>query len=74
VINLKWNLFRFFKYIVGQILNISVNTLVNFIFYNITSNKMIAFIIATGIAMFVNFIFQNYIVFRSKEKVKWNIQ
>ena len=57
------------KYIIGQLLNISINTSINTLVYNLCNYKIIAFICATIIAMIFNYLFQNYIVFKGgKEK------
>ena len=59
------------KYILCVLINIGVNTLVNTLTFSITNNKIISFIIATGIAMIVNFVIQKEVVFRGGKK--WNI-
>ncbi len=53
-------------FIVSQLINIGVNASTNALCFNITANKIIAFIVATGVAMVVNFLLQNYIVFPKK--------
>ena len=52
----------------GLAVNIAVNASVNTLVYNITNQKIISFVIATGVAMVVNFLIQNFIVFRNVEK------
>ena len=56
------------KYILCVLINIGVNTLVNTLTFIITNNKIISFIIATGIAMIVNFVIQKEVVFRGGKK------
>ena len=56
------------KYILCVLINIGVNTLVNTLTFSITNNKIISFIIATGIAMIVNFVIQKELVFRGGKK------
>ena len=56
------------KYIISQALNIIINTFVNTLVYNISEMKILAFIVATGIAMTFNYLFQNYIVFKGEIK------
>ena len=56
------------KYILCVLINIGVNTLVNTLTFSITNNKTISFIIATGIAMIVNFVIQKEVVFRGGKK------
>lgn len=56
------------KYILCVLINIGVNTLVNALTFSITNNKIISFIIATGIAMIVNFVIQKELVFRGGKK------
>ena len=56
------------KYILCVLINIGVNTLVNTLTFSITNNKIISFIIATGIAMIVNFVIQKEVVFRGGKR------
>lgn len=56
------------KYIIGQLLNIGINTSINTLVYNLCNYKIIAFVCATIIAMIFNYLFQNYIVFKGVEK------
>lgn len=64
----KTNTIMVVKYIGSQIVNISVNILVNAIMYKLLGIKTIAFIFATGTAMVVNYLLQNYIVFKGGKK------
>ena len=59
-------------FILCQLINIAVNTATNAACYNVTSNKIISFVIATGVAMVVNFLIQNFVVFPKKKEVKVN--
>lgn len=62
------NIILIIKYIIGQILNIIINTSVNALVYNLCNYKIIAFICATIIAMVFNYLFQNYIVFKGVDE------
>lgn len=53
-----------FKYIFVQLLNIAVNTTVNTTMVSLTNNKLISFVVATGIAMVVNYFCQKILVFK----------
>lgn len=55
------------KYVIVQIVNITINTVVNRMVYIMTSMKIIAFVIATVVAMCANYLLQRTIVFRKKE-------
>jgi putative flippase GtrA len=55
-------------FIISQLINIAVNTSTNTLCFNITANKIISFVIATGVAMVVNYLLQNFIVFPAKKK------
>jgi len=74
-INKKWtftnkekvSLWQVSKFVICQVINIAVNTTTNYLIYNLCGNRTIAFIIATGVAMVVNFLIQNYFVFKNKE-------
>ncbi len=57
------------SYIITQVINISVNTGTNYIMYNLTNSKTIAFIIATLIAMIVNYLLQHFVVFKGGKKI-----
>jgi len=71
LLNKKWTFkyqdstsaFLFFKYAISQILNIACNVLINSIVYSYTENKVISFIIATGVALIFNYSMQRFIVF-----------
>ena len=59
----------------GLLVNIAVNTGVNTLCFNITNQKVLSFCVATVIAMIVNFLIQNFVVFpKSKnfQRVKGN--
>lgn len=70
-INKKWtfqnkermNLTIIFKFAVCQMINIFVNVNVNAVFLKLTEIKTVAFIIATGMAMVVNYLIQRIVVF-----------
>ena len=64
----KINKIMVVKYIGAQLLNIFVNTSINTIIYNLTNNKLISFVIATAIAMIVNYFSQKIIVFKKEVK------
>ena len=53
-----------FKFYLALAINIGTNVGCNYLSYNLTHNKVIAFVIATGSAMIVNFILQKYFVFK----------
>ena len=57
------NIVLIIKYIVGQVLNIGINTLTNTLVYQLCHFKIVAFFFATCVAMTFNFLFQNFIVF-----------
>lgn len=56
------------KYIFCMIVNIIINTSTNSLIFKITQNKIISFVIATGVAMIANFLIQKEIVFRGGKK------
>lgn len=56
-----------FKYILCVFINIFVNTTSNTLIFNLTNNKIISFLFATGIAMIVNYIIQKKIVFKEDQ-------
>ena len=56
-------------FIICQLINIAVNTGTNALCFNITSNKVFSFVIATGVAMVVNFLIQNFFVFPKKSEL-----
>lgn len=68
--NEKIDMVMIVKYIVTQILNITVNTCVNSLIFKISNIKVLAFVIATGVAMCVNFILQKVVVFKKEERKK----
>ncbi len=53
-----------FKYILCVFINIFVNTTSNTLIFNLSKNKIVSFIFATGIAMIVNYTIQKKIVFK----------
>lgn len=57
-----------FKYALCVCINIFVNTTSNTLLFNITRNKIISFVIATSIAMVLNYTIQKRIVFRGGKK------
>lgn len=56
------------KYSVAQVINITVNVLVNAAVLKLFGIKILAFILATGIAMVVNYLLQRFWVFRGGER------
>lgn len=52
------------KYVMSQGINIAVNVTVNTVIYYVTGRRLVAFVLATGIAMVVNFLLQKFIVFK----------
>lgn len=52
------------KYIITQIVNISLNVGMNSLFLKITGNKIISFVCATGFTMLINFLLQKHFVFK----------
>lgn len=75
IVNKKWtfetqkqtHLFMVVKYIFAQCFNIATNVSINQIVFEISKDKMISFIIATGCAMCVNYLLLRLFVFRSAE-------
>ena len=59
---------KIFKYIISQLINITVNTTINTVMYNLTKIKVLAFVVATGVAMIINYLLQKTIVFRGDRK------
>lgn len=55
------------KYVISQIANIVVNVTINSIVFFYTNSKINAFLIATCIAMIVNFLLQKLFVFKERE-------
>lgn len=63
----KITLWQVVKYVLAQCVNIGVNVGVNaLILYGFMAPKLVAFVIATGAAMVVNFTLQKLLVFRKK--------
>lgn len=56
------------KFVGAQIINIGVNTGINYLMYNLTHSKTIAFVIATFIAMIINYLLQRFVVFKGDKK------
>lgn len=54
----------YFKYFLVQVINLLINVNINSYIYININNKIISFIIATGIATIVNFCLQKYYVFK----------
>lgn len=52
------------RYILSQIVNITINTTVNFIVLSVLEQKTIAFLCATGVAMMINYLLQKFWVFK----------
>ncbi len=67
-INEKVNTRMLFLYILTQLINIGTNTTINYLMFGITHIKTISFIIATFVAMVVNYLLQNYVVFKGEKK------
>jgi len=55
---------QIFKYLAVQIINIAVNVSVNYFAYHMLGIRVIAFIIATGVAMVINYLLQKRLVFK----------
>ncbi|BCZ49017.1 hypothetical protein psyc5s11_50840 [Clostridium gelidum] len=64
----KNNIDQLIKYVVAQVINITVNVLVNAFVLKTVGIKIIAFIVATGTAMIVNYLLQKVFVFRGVKK------
>lgn len=64
----KINYKMIIAYIITQIINIGVNTSVNYLMYNFSKLKTISFVIATFMAMIVNYLLQNFVVFKGEKK------
>lgn len=56
------------KYLFCVTINIAINTTTNSVVFSITNNKIVSFVIATCVAMIVNYIIQKYVVFRGGKK------
>lgn len=55
---------KIFLFIFSQIINITVNVKVNELAYSLLNQKVYAFIIATAVAMVVNYCLQHRVVFK----------
>lgn len=56
------------KYLFCVTINIAINTTTNSVVFSITNNKIVSFVIATCVAMIVNYIIQKDVVFRGGKK------
>ena len=54
------------KYILAQSVNIGINVGINTLMYYISKDKLISYILATGMAMICNFCLQKFFVFRQE--------
>lgn len=54
------------KYVAVQIINISINVGSNKVIYDFTNVKILAFMVATFMAMMVNYLLQKRVVFREE--------
>lgn len=54
------------RYMISQLINLLTNVSINYIMLKISGIKLLAFVVATGLAMMVNYILQRFFVFRSK--------
>lgn len=63
----KINSKQLLKYVITQIINILVNVGTNQLIYTITTIKLLAYIVATGVAMIINYLLQKTIVFKEKK-------
>lgn len=64
----RTSILQIVKYIISQLINISINTITNTIIYNLTGDKILSFIVATGFAMIINYLLQKLIVFKEIKK------
>lgn len=55
------------KYILVQIVNLLINVSTNYLTFEVTKNKILAFVVATGLAMIVNYLLQRVYVFKKGE-------
>lgn len=75
IMNKKWtfenqertHVYMIAKYSFAQCINIGTNVLLNQIVFEICGRKILAYIMATGCAMCVNYLLQRLFVFRSVE-------
>ncbi len=58
---------EFLRFSFSQLINISVNVGTNYLVLVMTQLKLVAFIVATAIAMSINYALQKFWVFRSQE-------
>lgn len=64
----KINTKQIISYIIVQVINIVTNVTINQMGYIITNNKLLAYIVATGISMIVNYLLQKNIIFKENLK------
>lgn len=64
----KTDIVQLIKYVTALVVNITVNVLVNALVLEMVGIKTIAFIVATGTAMIVNYLLQKEFVFRGAKK------
>lgn len=62
--NNKFDIVLVLKYFISQIINITLNVVTNTIIYKLTNIKLLAFLLATVIAMMLNFLMQKLFVFK----------
>ena len=62
--NNKFDIVLVLKYFISQIINITLNVVTNTIIYKLTNIKLLAFVLATVIAMMLNFLMQKLFVFK----------
>lgn len=58
------------RFYIVFIINISLNTSINKLTYDKTGNKIFAFIVATGCATIINYLLQNFWVFRKEGNIE----
>lgn len=63
----KYSFWQILKYIIAVLINIGVNTAINTLLFNLTNIKFLAFVIATLVAMIVNYLLQKFFVFKNKK-------
>lgn len=62
----KKNRYELLRFAASQMVNMFANVLVNAIIFSVTQIKGLAFIIATGVALCVNYFLQRFWVFKNK--------
>lgn len=68
----KTNWKHLIKYLFSQGVNIGVNVGTNTLVFELTNMKLIAYVMATGLGMIVNFMLQKFMVFRKTTQSKNN--